>query len=232
VLVIELGDEDLDLLATNAVGVHERLRDAGHQPALGVEVTRRLLDGHDRHVALLSGETDPAGYARATEPKTAKLHGPAIVVRMRVRDGLRDIESRADCERLVRAFYGRALEDPIIGFIFVDVAKLDLEAHVPQITSFWETILLGAQSYGGGAFRPHAQLHAKVRLRRGHFERWLALWFGTVDELFAGDRANLAKTHALRVGHAFHRRLQELPSPADPPATPTGLTVTQHGSRR
>ena len=80
--------------------------------------------------------------------------------------GLRDIESRADCERLVRAFYGRALEDPIIGFIFVDVAKLDLEAHVPRITSFWETILLGAQSYGGGAFRPHAELHAKVRCAR------------------------------------------------------------------
>ena len=92
-----------------------------------------------------------------------------------VPDALRDIESRADCERLVRTFYGRALEDPIIGFIFVDVAKLDLEAHVPRITSFWETILLGAQSYTGGAFRPHAELHAKVRLRAGHFARWLAL---------------------------------------------------------
>jgi hypothetical protein len=51
----------------------------------------------------------------------------------------------ADCERLVRAFYGRALTDPTIGFIFTDVAHLDLEAHVPEITSFWETILLGAQ---------------------------------------------------------------------------------------
>ena len=66
-----------------------------------------------------------------------------------------DIETRADCERLVRAFYGRALTDPLIGWIFTDVAQLDLEAHVPQIASFWETILLGAQSYGGGAFRPH-----------------------------------------------------------------------------
>ena len=89
---------------------------------------------------------------------------------------LHDIETREDCERLVRAFYGRALEDPIIGWLFVDIAKLDLEEHVPQITSFWETILLGAQSYSGGAFRPHAALHMKARLRAGHFERWLALW--------------------------------------------------------
>jgi len=145
---------------------------------------------------------------------------------------LPDIETRADCERLVRAFYGRALEDPIIGFIFTDVAKLDLDAHVPRITDFWETILLGAQTYSGGAFRPHAELHAKVGLREGHFERWLQLWFGTVDELFAGDRANLAKVHALRVAHAFNRRLQGFPSPADPaPEPPDGLTVTQYGPR-
>ena len=121
---------------------------------------------------------------------------------------LHDIETREDCERLVRAFYGQALEDPIIGWLFVDIAKLDLEAHVPQITSFWETILLGAQTYSGGAFRPHAALHMKARLRAGHFERWLALWRETVDGLFAGERAELAKSHALRVARAFHARLR------------------------
>jgi hemoglobin len=146
-----------------------------------------------------------------------------------VRVALRDIETREDCERLVRTFYGRALQDPIIGFIFVDAAKLDLEAHVPRITSFWETILLGAQSYGGGAFRHHAELHmTKVALRRAHFEQWLRLWLATVDELFAGERAELAKAHALRVGKAFHHRLDSLPSVADEPSAPGGLTVTRH----
>ena len=29
-----------------------------------------------------------------------------------------DIQTREDCERLVRAFYGRALHDPLIGWIF------------------------------------------------------------------------------------------------------------------
>jgi hemoglobin len=144
-----------------------------------------------------------------------------------------DIEDRADCERLVRAFYAKAFADPVIGFLFVDVAKLDLEAHVPRITSFWETVLLGARSYAGGAFRPHAQLHHRVPLRAGHFERWLALWGATVDELFAGERAELAKAHAWRVAHAFHGRLQTMPSAAEatvgPPAG--GLTVTRHGPR-
>jgi hemoglobin len=141
---------------------------------------------------------------------------------------IRDIEDRTDCEELVRAFYGRALVDPIIGWIFADVAKLDLEAHVPVIASFWETILLGAHSYAGSAFRPHAALHARVRLRAGHFERWLILWRATVDELFAGARAELAKSHAERVAHAFHRRLEELP-PSDPATTgPVVLALTLH----
>ena len=48
-------------------------------------------------------------------------------------------------------------------------------------------------------------------MRGAHFERWLALWRQTVDELFAGPRAELAKSHAHRVAHAFHRRLQGLP---------------------
>ena len=140
----------------------------------------------------------------------------------------RDIEDRADCERLVRAFYGRALEDPLIGWIFVDVAKLDLEAHVPTIASFWETVLLGARSYAGGAFRPHAVLHAKAGLRAAHFERWLVLWRATVDDLFAGERAELAKSHATRVARAFHGRLQPLPPPAQ--GAPGGLSITLRGT--
>jgi hemoglobin len=139
----------------------------------------------------------------------------------------RDIETRADCERLVRTFYGRALNDPIIGFLFTDVARLDLEAHVPRITSFWETILLGAQTYGGGAFRPHAALHMKAPLRRAHFDQWLKLWKTTVDELFAGERAELAKAHATRVARAFHERIQSFP----PASTAGGLIVTQHRPR-
>ena len=142
-----------------------------------------------------------------------------------------DIETRDDIERLVRSFYGQALTDPIIGFIFTDVAKLDLEAHVPKITAFWETILLGVQTYSGGVFRVHAEVHQKVRLREGHFERWLQLWFGTVDEMFAGERANLAKVHALRVAQAFIERLQGIPSATDPPAEPPGLVVTRHDPR-
>lgn len=142
---------------------------------------------------------------------------------------LRDIETRADCERLVRAFYGRAFVDPMIGWIFVDVAKLDLDAHVPVVASFWETVLLGGRSYRGGTFAPHAAIHARIGLRPGHFEQWLTLWRLTVDELFYGERAETAKAHALRVARAFERRLAALPAPGDTASASPGLKITAHG---
>ena len=151
---------------------------------------------------------------------------------MSVSTDLHDIETRADCERLVRAFYNKALVDPIIGWIFVDVAKLDVEAHVPQIASFWETILLGAHSYAGGAFAPHAALHMQTPLRGGHFERWLWLWSGTVDELFAGERAELAKSHAQRVARAFHSRLDQMSAALSEPPSASVVTITHHGPAR
>ncbi len=132
-----------------------------------------------------------------------------------------DIQTRADCERLVRAFYGRAMHDEVIGFLFTDVANLDLDAHVPQITSFWETLLLGAQSYGGRPFRPHIELNARARIRPGHFVRWLALWEDTVDELFTGPTATSAKAHATRITRSFSDRIQSINAAGDEHTTAT-----------
>ena len=139
-----------------------------------------------------------------------------------------DIATRDDCERLVRAFYPRAMADPVIGYLFTDVAKLDLEAHVPVVTDFWETVLLGGTAYRGGTFRPHAALHQRAGLRAGHFAKWVQLWTATVDELFAGPTAELAKAHGLRTAQAFAGRVRTLPGPE-----PAGgvLAVTQHGGR-
>jgi hemoglobin len=139
-----------------------------------------------------------------------------------------DIETRADVETLVRAFYERAMADEIIGWLFVDVAKLDLEAHLPRIADFWETVLLGASSYRGGAFRPHAALHHKAGLRGGHFLRWLALWTEAVDERFSGPRAEQAKAHAQRTAAAFQRRLAGYDDESPQSA---GITITRRAGR-
>ena len=134
-----------------------------------------------------------------------------------------DITTREDCDALVRAFYGRAMTDPLIGFLFTDVARIDLEEHLPKVASFWETVLLGTPTYRGGAFAPHAAVNRKAPLLSGHFDRWLHLWTEAVDEHFEGPTAELAKAHAHRVARAFQRRLAGLPWEEVEPEPGAGL---------
>jgi len=125
-------------------------------------------------------------------------------------DRSRDIQNRNDIERLVRTFYQRALADELLGPIFTDVAQMDLEAHLPQMCDFWETVLFRAGNYRGNAFRPHARINSMAPLSWEHFEQWLAIWSSTIDELFAGSAADLARQQAALTASAIMRRLERI----------------------
>jgi len=112
---------------------------------------------------------------------------------------LKDVESRADIDRLMEAFYKRVLGDPVIGYIFTEVAKLDLEHHLPIIGDFWESLLFGTpvyQKHGRNPMFVHKELHLKSPLTRDHFEQWLEIFAATVDDLFAGENAEHLKVRA------------------------------------
>jgi hemoglobin len=122
-----------------------------------------------------------------------------------------DIETREDIELLVETFYTRAFADPVLGPIFIDVAQLDLPTHMPIMCDFWENILFDARKYPGGMMFKHMQLHMLTPLRMHHFQRWLDNWVDTVEALFEGPRANLAKMHASRVAGMMAQRFEQLP---------------------
>ena len=121
----------------------------------------------------------------------------------------KDITCREDIEQLIRAFYAQALEDKKIGFIFTDVAQIGLEAHVPHLVSFWENILLGANSYKRNVMQLHLDLHNKEPLARTHFERWLFLFEQTVDTLFEGDNAHKAKIRAQSIATVIQTKIYQ-----------------------
>jgi len=111
----------------------------------------------------------------------------------------KDIETRADIDELMNHFYSQATKDDLIGFIFTDVAKLDLEHHLPIIGDFWETLLFRTGNYQRHKRNPlqiHGELNLKTPLRLEHFRRWLEIFRHTVDQLFAGERAEFAKLRA------------------------------------
>jgi len=121
---------------------------------------------------------------------------------------LDDLQDRDDVSRLVTEFYRRAFADPLIGHIFTDVAKMDLNHHLPIITDFWQTVLFRAGLYRRNALAIHTALNRRFPLTSEHFDRWLLLWTGTVDELFEGPKADLAKVQARRIAGSIQRRLQ------------------------
>ncbi|MEU4098668.1 group III truncated hemoglobin [Streptomyces sp. NPDC026673] len=119
----------------------------------------------------------------------------------------RDLADRTDIEHLVTVFYRRAFADPLIGPVFTDVARMDLDAHMPIMCDFWESVLFAAGRYRRNALAPHVALHRMAPLRAEHFARWLALWTLTVDGLFRGEKAELAKRQAERIAGSLQRRL-------------------------
>lgn len=111
----------------------------------------------------------------------------------------KDIETRADIDDLMNRFYARAIDDKTIGYIFTDVANLDLKHHLPIIGDFWETLLFARgdyQRHGRNPLQVHAALAQKSPLTQKHFRRWLELFCETVDESFGGERAEFAKVRA------------------------------------
>lgn len=113
-----------------------------------------------------------------------------------------DIENRADIDLLMTEFYSTAMVDNAIGYIFTDVAKLDLDHHLPIIGDFWETMLFQAGSYSRHGRNPmmvHAELNEKTPLKPLHFARWLEIFTETIDRLFAGERADFLKFRAAMI---------------------------------
>jgi hemoglobin len=125
-----------------------------------------------------------------------------------------DIADRDDIAALLRDFYGRAFRDDLLGPVFVDIARMDLDAHLPVMCDFWETVLFRAGTYRSNALQPHQRLHERAHFTPAHFARWVALWHDTVDDRHAGPTAEQAKLQATRIGGAMSRRITGQGPPA------------------
>jgi hemoglobin len=122
-----------------------------------------------------------------------------------------DIRDRDDIAALLVDFYGRCFADELLGPVFLDVARMDLSAHLPVMCDFWQTVLFRSGEYRRNAFHPHQRLHARAALTPAHFARWLALWGQAVDDRHAGPKAELAKVQGGRIAASMSRRITGTP---------------------
>jgi hemoglobin len=114
-----------------------------------------------------------------------------------------DIRNRKDIEKLVNAFYEKVKTDEVIGYLFVDVAKVNWELHLPKMYDFWENILFYTANYEGNPMLKHKELHQKSTMNETHFQHWNKLFNETVDQLFQGSKADEIKNRASNIAQTM-----------------------------
>jgi len=162
-------------------------------------------------------QKDIASTCIQKDIESAGMHGYRISGKLPIREKnmaeLKDIENRQDIDKLMWSFYDRMMVDPVIGFIFIHYAKLDLNVHIPILADFWETVLFQNPVYKRGTkvMAVHFDLNKKIQLRKQHFSRWLFLFHQTIDEHFYGPKAGLAKERSVSIATLMQNRMGTLP---------------------
>jgi hemoglobin len=107
-------------------------------------------------------------------------------------------------ERLVAAFYARVREDAELGPIFNDAIS-DWPEHLETLTAFWSSVMLTSGRYKGNPMAAH--LKHKARITPALFDRWLALWKRTTDEMMLPAAAAALQAKAARIGESLQLAL-------------------------
>ena len=122
----------------------------------------------------------------------------------------KDITSRDDLFLLISRFYEKLLTDDSISYLFTDVAKINLDHHLPVLVDFWDSVLFQSDTYRKNAMQPHLALHQRSPITKQHFETWLRYFTKTVDELFEGATAFIAKERATSIATVMQIKIKQL----------------------
>lgn len=123
---------------------------------------------------------------------------------------MQDIETNQDLEILLSKFYTKLLSDETVSNIFTEVAKINLEAHLPKIIDFWNLSLFGKGDYSNNVMKIHLDLNAEEKLNEKHFKTWLNHFYSTVDENFSGKNAEIIKTKALSIATVMQIKMHKV----------------------
>jgi hemoglobin len=122
----------------------------------------------------------------------------------------KDIAIRQDIELLINSFYAKVRQDDELGIIFNEVVKMDWPHHTAIIVDFWETILFDADLYRKNAMEPHFTVNKMYPLQHRHFQKWLQLFFATLDAYFEGPITTLAKTRAKGIAGIMEIKMDKI----------------------
>ena len=116
----------------------------------------------------------------------------------------KDILSLEDVKKLVDTFYTRVRADELLGPIFDERIQDRWARHLDIMYRFWQTVLLEELTYQGSPGTKHITLPVGAE----HFDRWINIFFTTIDELFTGEKAEEAKWRAQKMADMFASKIE------------------------
>lgn len=134
------------------------------------------------------------------------------------------MESTGLDEEMLRAvvdsFYTKVRADDLLGPIF-DARIRDWGPHLARMTEFWSSVALMTGRYHGSP----ALAHADLPVTWTHFERWLALFRQTAEDLCPPEGAAHLIERAERIARSLHMVVENATSRGAPslrPPAPAG----------
>ena len=118
--------------------------------------------------------------------------------------------SKENLNKLVIKFYAKVVKDDLIGPIFIDILGKDLkgekwQAHIQLLTNFWAAIALGESEYNSSPFAPHIEFADRLSIKA--FERWLKLFFETLNTIYEPALAQQFLARSKNIAGNFIRNL-------------------------
>jgi hemoglobin len=115
---------------------------------------------------------------------------------------------------LVDLFYARVRADAALGPVFND-AVADWPEHLDRLAAFWSSVMLTSGRYKGNPMAAH--LRHRPRITPALFERWLALWAETTNEVMPPEAAAALQAKAARIAESLQLALYFRIDPGAPP---------------
>lgn len=112
---------------------------------------------------------------------------------------MKEITSKVDVENLVSTFYIKVLENKSLAPLF---SHLDFEVHMPKMVHFWSFVLLDEPGYTTNV----TDKHKHMPLTKKHFDQWVFLFHSTVDAMFLGEKAEMAKQRATLIAWTIQNK--------------------------
>jgi hemoglobin len=110
----------------------------------------------------------------------------------------------ASLQALVDDFYARVRADPKLGPIFNDAID-DWPGHLDKLTAFWSSVMLTSGRYKGQPVPAH--MRHITRITPELFDRWLALWAESTEQLMTPEAAALLQAKAARIAESLQLAL-------------------------